>query len=86
MVIKTLYFVLIFGNISSASVKSFIGGSASVQDSRTAALPSEDCQCMFSIPYIRIDNHGILNIVIIYLVSIGNLVPLRMDVGDGKPG
>ena len=41
------------------------GGSASVEDSRTAALPSTSCQCGLSISCISFDLSDILNSVVI---------------------
>lgn len=48
-----------------ASVKSKMDGSASVRDSRTAALPSVGCQCGLNISYILIDVCDNLDSVVI---------------------
>ena len=64
-----------------------MGGSASVEDSRTAALPMLACQCGLNISYISIDlSEYFKQRSDLYAIFFGKSRKLLLDVGDGLPG
>ena len=81
-----LYFIWILGNISSASIKSLWVVRREVQSPEPRHCQAKIASADLIISYITFDRHDIFSSDVIDLISSENLVPSRMDVGDGLPG